>query len=82
MRSPSRRYHPYLLLVAAMTLFSACASSSVSEPARFWGGVGFAYEAQDASVERERSMQSATVGMEKELGGGFGVGVEGSVKKH
>jgi hypothetical protein len=67
----------YLLLVTL--LLTACSRhNEPPQPAQFWGGIGFSYEANKVSGGKSGSSPetAAHVGFEKELGGGLGIGVE------
>ena len=79
-----------LLSIAASAIIFAGGDIAPVEPASpasadFWGQIGFAYQAQDANYEhpgdfgdKENNAFSATVvlGVEKQLGYGFGFGAE------
>jgi hypothetical protein len=68
---------PFFLLLPFLFL-GGCASDQPPQPAQFWGGVGFSYEADKVSGGRKRNLPAASthIGFEKELGGGFGIGME------
>jgi hypothetical protein len=66
------------LLPALLLLITGCASDQPPQPAQFWGGVGFSYEANQVSGGGTRDVPAAAThfGFEKELGGGLGIGME------
>ncbi|WP_457603408.1 hypothetical protein [Nitratifractor sp.] len=61
-----------------LIMLGGCATQS-TPPADFWGGIGFAYEAKRGSDAKNRA--TTTIGFEKELGNGFGIGGEVSGQK-
>jgi len=68
----------YLFALTLFLLITGCAREP-TPPADFWGGVGFSYEADSGSGGRHNHNGSAattTVGFEKQLGGGLGIGGE------
>ena len=62
----------------ALILGGCAASDQPPQPAQFWGGVGFSYEADKISGGKRLSSPTtaAHIGFEKQLGGGLGIGVE------
>ena len=65
-----------LLVIISIVVMNGCANHP-TPPADFWGGVGFAYEAQNDSVGHIHGSGATTViGFEKQLGGGLGIGGE------
>ncbi len=72
------RYCLYIFTAALM--LNGCATDT--PPADFWGGVGFGYEANKVDTRKENQGTAAvTIGFEKQLGGGFGVGGEVAGKR-
>ena len=68
-----------LLSILLLNAFlGGCASNQPAQPAEFWGGVGFSYEANQVSGGGTRDVPAATthIGFEKQLGGGLGIGAE------
>ena len=62
-------YGSFCLLI----ILGGCATQP-TPPADFWGGIGFAYEADRGCDAKNRA--TTTIGFEKELGNGFGIGGE------
>ena len=73
-----RKALPLSFLFLLTLLLSGCSSDQPPQPAQFWGGVGFSYEANKVSGGRSRDVPAATthIGFEKQLGGGLGIGAE------
>lgn len=67
-------YGSFFLLI----ILGGCATQA-TPPADFWGGIGFAYETNHGSDTNNRT--TTTIGFEKELGNGFGIGGEFSGQK-
>ena len=64
------------LVIISMVAMSGCGNHP-TPPADLWGGVGFAYEAQnDTSGHIHGSGATTVIGFEKQLGGGLGIGGE------
>ncbi len=67
-----------LLVPSLLFLLAGCASDQPPQPAQFWGGVGFSYEADSVKGGPKSKTPEATthIGFEKQLGGGLGIGME------
>jgi len=63
-------------MIMSIVVMNGCGNHP-TPPADFWGGVGFAYEAQDDSYRHVHGFGATTViGFEKQIGGGLGIGGE------
>ena len=66
-----------LIFTLLLFLFLVGCTDEPTPPADFWGGVGFAYQADSGGKHRHNGpAATTTVGFEKELGGGLGIGGE------
>jgi len=75
----------YLFLAFFLILgIVGCANKEPAQPAQFWGGVGFSYEAEKVSGGKKYDTPGVAthIGFEKQLGGGLGVGVEVAGTSH
>ena len=68
---------PISILTTLLLGLSGC-TNDPTPPADFWGGIGFSYEAEKRSGGPKDSGHTATttIGFEKQLGGGLGIGGE------
>lgn len=65
-----------LLVIMSILVMNGCVNHP-TPPADFWGGVGFAYEAQNnSSGHVHGSGVTTAIGFEKQLGGGVAIGGE------
>jgi len=65
-----------LLVIMLIVTINGCAKHA-TPPADVWGGVGFAYEAQnDTSGHIHGSGATTVIGFERQLGSGLGIGGE------
>ena len=66
------------IIILIMLLLSGCMSHT--PPANFWGGVGFGYQVDRVNKNKDIGIATATMGFEKEIGRGFGIGGEVATK--
>ena len=65
----------YAAVILSVPAIFGC-SSAQSEPARYWGGMGFSYEGGSSPDRVSGKRATMDVGFQKEIGSGFGVGFE------